>query len=108
MIGDYDERFEIYAGSESNDFEEDGITYEDSPDDTVWGVAIAADSLVRERFDQMDSEITHTIKLQGEPDLQYAKYKLTRVDDNKEFEPTSPPTIKGKYNKRTLVAVKEI
>ncbi len=108
MIGDYDERYEIYPGSEDNDFDKDGVTYQDSPADTIWGIAIAADSRVRERFDSMDSDITHTIKLQGEPTLEYAKYKLVRVGDSKEFEPTEPPIRKGKYNKRTLVAVKEI
>lgn len=108
MIGDYDERYEIYPGSEDNTFDQDGVTYQDSPADTVWGDAIAADSQVRQRFDQMDSEITHTIKLQGEPNLEYAKYKLVRVDDNQEFEPTAPPVRKGKYKRRTLVGVKEI
>lgn len=106
MIGDFDERYEIYEGTESTDYEGTSISYSDSPDITVWGKEISADSRVRQQFQSLDSEITSILKLQGNPTLKYAHYKLVRVGDGQEFKPEAPPVRKGEFTKVTYIGVK--
>lgn len=104
MIGNFDERYIIQEGIEEDDYSGTTITWEDR--DTVWGKAVDADSKVRERFKSMDSEITSIIKLNGEPTLTYADYRLKRVSDDQIFEPTAPPVSSGEFNRVTVVGCK--
>lgn len=106
MINNLDQRFEIYKGTEEQTYEGTTITYSDTPDITVWGKEMSADSRVREQFKSLDSEITSIIKLKGTPALEYAHYKLTRVGDGRDFTPEAPPTVKGQFTKITYIGVK--
>lgn len=104
MIGDFDERYEIQEGTEETNY--DGTTWTWATQETVFGKAVDADSRVRERFQSMDSEITNIIKINGDPTLDYADYRLKRVSDGQIFEPTAPPTSKGEFNRVTYVGAK--
>jgi len=104
MIGVFDERYTIQEGTEETNYEGTSWTWSDK--DTFWGEAVDADSKVRERYQSLDSEVTEIIKLNGNPTLDYADYRLKRVSDGKIFEPTAPPISKGEFNKVTFVGVK--
>ncbi len=108
MIGDLNERFELYEGTKSYSGSGSEVTYSDTPDATVWGKAVSADSRVRERFDSLDSTVTDIIKLAGKPALDYAEYKIVRVGDSQKFKPEAPPTDMGEYNERTYVGVERV
>jgi len=104
MIGKFDERFIIQEGTEEIDA--GGTTTTWSDQGTHWGASVDADSKVQERYQSLDSEVTEIIKLNGDPTLNYADYRLKRVSDGKIFEPTAPPITKGEFSKVTFVGVK--
>lgn len=104
-MNEFDTKIAVQTETTSQDSTTTGQNWSDKRE--LWGNVTDASSRIRERFQALDAEIDHIIKLNGEISEEYGDYRLKRVTDGQVFKPTQAPIVKGKFNSVTYVAVVE-